>query len=103
MRRVLRSRTAVASFDALLLQGLPKFGIAVVMEKARLVDDAIDHYLAEFPHLGLRTRGQPFLHYPVRHTPFVVIYEYDDKELRILFVVHESADRRDLDSSDVRW
>ena len=75
----------------MLRQGLGKFGLEVVKQKQQLVDAIIDEFLTEFPHLGLRTPRKLFYHYPVSRTPFTVIYEYDDNELRVLFIVHQSA------------
>ena len=72
-------------------------------EKRRLLQTCVRNYLAEHPHHGLRTLGQSFRHYPVTETPFTVVFEYDDIELRVLFIVHQRADRRRLKLSDVEW
>ncbi len=103
MRRVRRSQTAVDSLQALLARGAPKFGFRVVAEKQQILDRVIDTYLAEHPQNGFRDPHRDFLHYPVSGTPFTVIYEYDDVELRILFIMHQRADRRQLDPSLVEW
>ncbi len=60
-------------------------------------------YLAENPQCGFRDPRRKFHHYPVSGTPFTVVYEYDDAELRVLFIVHQRTDRRRLDSSAVEW
>ena len=103
MRRVRRSRTAIDGLQTLLAQGLPKFGIHVINEKQRIVDNVIETYLAEHPQNGFRDPRHKFYHYPVADTPFTVIYEYDDSELRVLFVVHQRSDRRRLDPAAVEW
>lgn len=103
MRPVRISNTARTAFQTMLEQGAEKFGIAVAMEKERLVYDAMHSYLAEYPHHGLTTPGTAFRHHLVDRTPFVVVYEYDDTELRVLFIKHRHADRRDLDLRDVEW
>jgi plasmid stabilization system protein ParE len=103
MRTVRLSSTARAMFKTLLAQGAAKFGIDVAEAKGLLVEDCIRNYLAEFPHLGLRTPRKPFFHYPVSNTPFTVIYQYDDAELRVLFIVHNRANRRNLKPADVEW
>jgi hypothetical protein len=41
--------------------------------------------------------------YRVAKTPFVVLYDYDDTELRVHFILPARADRRDLDASSVEW
>jgi hypothetical protein len=63
----------------------------------------IDTYLAEFPQNGFRDRRRKLYHYPVTKTPFTVVYEYDNAELRVLFIVHQHADRRRLDPKAVEW
>jgi plasmid stabilization system protein ParE len=103
MRRVRRSRTAVDGLKTLLAQGLPKFGLHVIEEKQQIVDNVIETYLAEHPQNGFRDSRRNFYHYPVADTPFTVVYEFDDSELRVLFILHQRADRRRLDPADVEW
>ena len=103
MRSVRYSMTAERNFHLMLGQGVAKFGFRVAEEKRRLLLDFVGSHLREFPHHGLRTGGKPFLHYPIRDTPFAVFYEYDDAELRVLFIVHKRQDRRKLDLDDVVW
>ena len=103
MRRVRRSRTAIDGFQTLLAQGLPKFGLRVVIAKQQIVDRVIDTFLAEHPQAGFRDPRRKFFHYPVADTPFTIVYEYDDAELRVLFIVHQRADRRRLDPGAVDW
>lgn len=87
----------------LLAQGAEKFGVNVADEKRRIVIDTIESYLAEHPHRGLIDRGRKLRHYPISKTPFVVVYEYDDAELRVLFIVHRRADRRRFDPEAAEW
>jgi hypothetical protein len=103
MRRVRRSRTAIDGLRTLLAQGLPKFGFRVIAEKLQILDRFIDTYLAEHPQNGFRDPHRKVYHYPVSGTPFTVVYEFDDAELRVLFIVHQRADRHRLDPSAVEW
>ena len=103
MRAVRFSRSAEDAFHMMLAQGAAKFGVDVAESKRQLLIDCVRTYLAEYPHHGLRTPGQSFRHYPVSKTPFVVVYEYDDAEVRVLFITHQRADRRRLDPRDVDW
>ena len=103
MRRVRRSRTAIDGLQTLLAQGLPKFGFDVIAGKLQILDRIIDTYLAENPQNGFRDPRYKFYYYPVSGTPFTVIYEYDDGELRVLFIVHQRADRRSLEPAAVEW
>ncbi len=103
MRAVRYAQSAERALYKLLEQGAERFGVAVADEKRRLLLSCVRGYLAINPHHGLTTPGAPFRHYPVDDTPFVVIYEYDDAEIRVLFITHKRADRRKLDPRDLEW
>ena len=103
MRTVRYSLTAERMFHAMLHEGAEKFGVDVAEEKRRLLVNCVRDYLAEHPHHGLRTRGKSFLHYPVQSTPFTVVYDYDNNELRVLYILHKRADRRNLTPTNVDW
>ena len=103
MRRVRVSVTATNGLETLLAQGMPKFGLTVILEKRALLYTAIEPRLAQQPRAGTSSNGEPFYHYQVRNTPFTVIYEFDDDELRVLFIAHKSQDRRLLNPADVEW
>ena len=103
MRTVRLSRTFLESFDELLAQGEAKFGAKVIAEKRARVRRTIERFLAvhpaaKTPHpaLGLRV-------YPIARTPFVVLYDFDDAELRVHFILHRHADLRDLDPASAEW
>ena len=102
MRRVRYSKTFIEQLDQLLAQGEGKFGTRLADEKRILVYNAIDHYLAFFPQkhadakLGL-------CHHSISKTPFAVLYDFDDNELRIYFIVHARADRSSIDPASVEW
>lgn len=87
----------------MLRAGADAFGVDVADEKRRRVEDCIRNYLAMHPGHGLRTSGRPFRHYPVTDTPFTIVYEFDVEELRVLFILHNRADRRKLRTSSVEW
>lgn len=102
MRHVRLSKTFLDQFDALLEQGYPHFGERVVREKRDRVFSMIATDMAKDPRL----EPDPDLDlcvYPVSRTPFVLIYDYDDDELRIHFVLHKSGDRSDLDPKSAEW
>ena len=102
MRRVSLSRTYDDELDRLLSQGLQHFSVAVVERKRDQVEDTIRQFLARHPVRPV----DPVLGicaYEVAKTPFVPLYDYDDDELRIHLVVHESADRTKIDLSKITW
>ncbi len=103
IRRARVSVTARTQLQRMLRQGAEKFGADVAGDKWSLVGDCIRNYLTEFPHHGLRDIGSKTYHYPVSNTPFTVVYQYDDVELRVIFIVHSRADRHSLDPAGVEW
>ena len=104
MKRSVRlSQTARELFRTMLAQGAENFGVEVADEKRGIVIDTLENYLAEYPHQGSIDRLRKLHHFPISNTPFVVVYEYDESELRVLFILHKRADRRRLDPSTVEW
>jgi plasmid stabilization system protein ParE len=103
MRQVRLSKTARDHFQVLLRQGAEKFGVELAEAKRKLVDDCIAAYLIENPHHGLRDPSRSLRYFPVSKTPFTIVYEFDDYELRVLFIIHSRADRRQLDPAAVEW
>ncbi len=102
MRRVRFSKTFRDQLDELLAQGYPKFGERVVTEKRDLVLRVITDYLALHPRRP-RDVQHGLCVYPVSRTPFVLIYDFDDDELRMLFIFHGRDDLREVDASAVEW
>jgi mRNA-degrading endonuclease RelE of RelBE toxin-antitoxin system len=103
MRRVRYSQTFLAQLHDLLRQGVPKFGKRVVADKQTLVYDLIDNHLARFPRTAKRDAQLGLYVYPVSQTPFVVLYDFDNDQLRVHFIVHEHADRKRIDPKSVVW
>ena len=102
MRAIRFSRTFRTELAALLRQGVPRFGPAVVAQKRAAVLDTIRNFLARHPMRPV----DPVIGicaYPVTGVPFVILYDYDDAELRIHLVIHASADRTLVDLSTVVW
>lgn len=103
MRTVRRSKTAIVGLQVLLAQGLPKFGMRVIMDKTKLVDSIIDGYLPRHARNGTKVPGKDFYRYDVSNTPFAVIYQFDDQFENVHFIIHKHADTRLLHTSDVAW
>ena len=102
MRSVRFSTSFREELARLLAQGVLRFGSLLVVEKRDLVIDTIQNFLVHHPRrpvdpeLGICT-------YPVTDTPFVLLYDFDDEELRVHLVIHKSADRMLVDLSAVVW
>ena len=103
MRSVRYSKTFTDEFETLLDQGEARFGSTVVDSKKRLVRSTITGHLATFPLTGHIEPAHGLYTYAVRRSPFVLLYDFDDAELRIHMVVHKGADRTTLDPATVEW
>ena len=102
MRRVRLSQTFRDQLDELIAQGYPKFGERIVTEKRDLVLRTITEHLARHPRRP-RHPQHGMCVYAVSKTPFVLIYDFDDDELRVLLIFHGADDLRRLDPNAVEW
>ena len=103
MRTVRLSKTALDQLNALLAQGVEPFGVRVVAEKRDRVYATIEHFLAAHPAIKQPHPRLGLCVYPIIRTPFVVLYDFDDAELRVHFIFHRHADLRDLDPTSAEW
>lgn len=102
MRTVKTSLTFYEDLEMLLGQGLPRYGKRVLDQKRILIFRAIEDHILFFPVRPV----DPILGvcaYPVSKTPFVLLYDYDDIELRVHLIIHGSADRSKIDLKSVVW
>ncbi len=101
MRSIRLSRTFLSEADALLEQGLSRFGARVVENKRDRIRSTIEH-LARNPRRP-KDRYLDIWSYEVTGAPFVLLYDFDDDDLRVHLIVHASADRTLIDLSTVEW
>ena len=99
MRTVRLSKTALEQLNALLEQGVPVFGA----EKRDRLYDTVQDFLAVHPRAKKPHRRLKLRVYPIADTPFMVLYDFDDAELRVHFVLHRGAYLRDLDPASAEW
>jgi hypothetical protein len=104
-RQVTYSRTFREQLADFIEQGELKYGARVVEEKERLVLDFIDTTLSRTPALKRRDAKLNLVIYPVSHTPFIVIDDFDDTEVRVLTCLLKGAGNRlaDFDPASVEW
>ena len=103
MRTARFSVTANDQFNELLAYGAEKYGPDFADAKKALVYNTIKQTLIHFPALKPIDENTGLRFYPISNTPFVVIYDFDDTELRIHFIMHTRADLNDLDPATVEW
>ena len=103
MRRIRRSLSYSEAFETLLEQGLHKFGFRVIDEKRERVEAFVSEFLATYPRTGTFDPDLGFFVLPVSKTPFVLVYDFDDAELRLQLIVHNRADRSQIDPTRIIW
>jgi plasmid stabilization system protein ParE len=103
MRDVRLSLTFNDQLNELLAQGEDRFGAAVADEKRKLVYSCIRTFLASHPDTTRPHRRLGLVAYPVNDTPFMLLYDFDDTELRVHFIVHRNTDLRNVDLASVEW
>jgi plasmid stabilization system protein ParE len=103
-RRTVRfSKTFNDQFVELLDWGARHFGERVAENKQQRVYATIEGLLATFPAIKQQHPELGLVIYPITGTPFVVLYDYDEHELRVHFIMHGQADLADLDPSSAIW
>ena len=102
MRAIRYSQTFYDELSELLSQGIDRFGAAVVAQKRALVFATIQNYLTHYPVRPIDS-DLGICAYPVTGVPFVLLYDYDDAQLRVHLIIHASADRTLVDLSSVIW
>ena len=103
MRQVRLSVTFNDQLNDLLDQGELRFGATLIDEKKKLVYSCIRTFLASHPGTKRKDPRHGLIVYPITDTPFMVLYDFDDAELRVHFIFHRHADLRDLDPSTAEW
>lgn len=103
MRAIRVSRSYLEALHELLTYGEARFGSTVVDDKRTRVERTIAHILRDYPGIGRFEINLGVYSYPVTRTPFVLLYDFDDNELRVHLIVHGRADRSRIALDDVDW
>jgi plasmid stabilization system protein ParE len=105
VRAVRFSVTARDQLRELLASGVPRFGPKVVAEKRDRLYNTVDHVLARFPATKRPHPTLGLVVYPISDTPFLLLYDFDDAELRVHFVLLKGVGTRleNLDPASVEW
>ena len=103
MRTLRFSKTFEHAFDALLAEGEPRFGANLVRQKRTVVLSTIANFLTVHPDAKRPHPRLGLVVYPISKTPFVVLYDFDDTELRVHFIFLKGADLERLDPGSAEW
>ena len=83
--------------------GERRFGRRVAEQKKEKVLATIEGLLARTPAVKRPHPTLGLVVYPVTDTPFMVLYDFTETELRVHFVLHKSASLEDLDPNSAEW
>ena len=83
--------------------GERRFGRRVAEQKKEKVLATIEGLLASTPGVKRPHPTLGLVVYPVTDTPFMVLYDFTETELRVHFVLHTSASLEDLDPKSAEW
>jgi plasmid stabilization system protein ParE len=83
--------------------GEQKFGKRVAEEKKVRVLGTIETLLANNPAIKRPHPELGLVVYPISRTPFIIVYDYDEDELRVHFIFRAGASLEDLDPSSAEW
>ncbi len=102
-RTVRLSKTFNDQLVDLIDHGEQRFGTRVAEQKKEKVLATIETLLARSPAVKQRHPKLGLVVYPVSDTPFIVLYDFTESELRMHFIFHKSASREDLDPGSAEW
>jgi plasmid stabilization system protein ParE len=103
MRVIRVSRSYLAALHELLAYGESRFGSAVVDDKRARIEHTIEQILSEYPGIGRFETNLGVYSYAVTRAPFVLLYDFDDVELRIHLIIHASSDRSRVSLAEIEW
>ena len=103
MRRIRYSNTFDRQLAGYIELGEVAFGVAVAHAKKALVYATIRTIIASNPRLKSPDPVLGLVVYPIAKTPFIVVYDYDEAELRMHFIFQKGKSLDDLDPASVVW
>jgi hypothetical protein len=103
MRSILFSKTFDEQLIAYIEQGSERFGAKVADSKKELVYQTIENLIARNPGIKGRDASLGLVVYQIRDTPFFILYDYDDREVRVHAVFINGKPLSGIDPSSVEW
>jgi plasmid stabilization system protein ParE len=103
MRHIRLSKTFERQLTDLLEFGEVHFGEDVVAAVKKCIEKTIRVFLAAFPEAKAADVATQLRRHPVSRTPFILLYDFTDTELRIHFVFHKRASLKNLDPKSATW
>ena len=104
-RKVAYSKTFIEQLLDVTERGEREYGERLAQEKKKRVFNVLDTTIATTPAIKPRHAKLGLVVYPVTKTPFLVIYDYDNLEVRVVACLLTGAGDRleDFDPNAVEW
>ncbi len=80
-----------------------RYGLVVAGQKRGIVMHCIQSTLARFPGLKAVDVDIGCVVYPVSKTAWSILYDFDEQELRVHFIVYATENLEDLDPHSAEW
>ena len=103
MRRIVYSNTFDRQIADYIEQGELAFGAVVARDKQANVYSTIRNVLAVNPSIKRADPKLGLVVYPISKTPFFVVYDYDDAELRVHFIFIKGKPLAAIDPNAAEW
>jgi plasmid stabilization system protein ParE len=103
MRSIRFSKTFDEQLIAYIDHGTVHFGAAVADRKKLLVYDAVENLIARNPGVKRRDPALGLVVYPVSQTPFFLLYDYDETEVRVHFIFINGKPLSAIDPASAEW
>jgi plasmid stabilization system protein ParE len=103
MRTIEYSKTFTQQLTDLLVFGAQQFGPRVAIEKGELVLSLVERVIAPNPYIKKPNIRVGLVVYPVPRTPFVLLYDETETNVRVHFVIHGRASLDELRTLRAVW
>jgi plasmid stabilization system protein ParE len=103
MRTLILSKTFNDQLIDYIASGEQRFGAQTAEQKKNKVLDTIENVLLHNPAIKARDQRLGLVVYPISGTPFFILYDYDDTELRVHFVFLKGKPLDDIDPKTAEW
>jgi hypothetical protein len=103
MRSIRLSKTFDEQLIDYIDEGARKYGDRLANEKKAIVYRTIERLLAPNPAIKRHNPELGLVVYPISGTPFFVLYDYDDAELRVHFIFIKGKPLGTIDPASAEW
>jgi plasmid stabilization system protein ParE len=103
MRTVRYSHTFDQQLIDYIDHGAQRFGAAVADEKKDLIYQTIENLIAANPSIKRPDPKLGLVAYPITGTPFFVLYDFNDAELRVHFIFIKGKPLSGIDPASAEW